>query len=357
MHAKEPGRMARHALAYVARGSRGAMFFQWRAPAGGAERFHSALVPHAGRDSRVFREAVALGRALPAVAEADEGAVAAGAAILWDVPSRWASRGPGLPAPMDYDADVRAAHRALWRGGITADFARPGTPLPAYPMVLVPALHLMSDAAAEALRAYVAAGGHLLVTPMSGIADEYGRVRAGGYPGALRDLLGVRVEELHPLPPGQPVTLSGGWRGAGWAETVHLAGARSEADYADGPAAGRPAVTRHGYGDGVAWYVSTRLADDSYADLVAAVAGAAGAHPALPGVPAGVEVVRRRAGHAGWLFVLNHTDRPVEVAAAGFELLAGVEVAGPLRVAAGAVAVLRQPPDAGKGLPQGAGGL
>ena len=53
--------MARHSLSHVARGSRGAMFFQWRAPAGGAERFHSALVPHAGADSRVFRESVRLG--------------------------------------------------------------------------------------------------------------------------------------------------------------------------------------------------------------------------------------------------------------------------------------------------------
>ncbi|BCB73999.1 hypothetical protein Pflav_004090 [Phytohabitans flavus] len=35
MHAKEPGRMARHSLSHVARGSRGAMFFQWRAPRGG----------------------------------------------------------------------------------------------------------------------------------------------------------------------------------------------------------------------------------------------------------------------------------------------------------------------------------
>lgn len=64
MHSREPGRLARNSLAYVARGSGGAMFFQWRAPAGGAERFHSALVPHAGSDSRVFRETVELGRVL-----------------------------------------------------------------------------------------------------------------------------------------------------------------------------------------------------------------------------------------------------------------------------------------------------
>ena len=47
---------------------------------------------------------------------------------------------------------------------------------------------------------------------------------------------------------------------AGWAQTwteaVKLAGAKPVAWYADGPAAGGPAVTRHELGDGQAWYVS-----------------------------------------------------------------------------------------------------
>jgi beta-galactosidase len=342
MHTKEPGRMLRQSLAAVARGSRGAMFFQWRAPAGGAERFHSALVPHAGPDSRVFAEAVELGAALRAVAEADTAPVDnAGVAILWDAPSWWALQGPGLPAPMDYLAQVRAAHRALWRLGMTTDFAAPGAfgrPLSAYAMVLCPALYLAPDAAAEALLAYVAGGGHLVVTPWSGIADEHARVRLGGYPGALRDVLGVRVEQWHPLPDGEIVALSDGAHGTSWRETVHVTGASAVATYADGT----PAITTHRYGDGVAWYVSTRLTDDSYAGLVATVARAAGAAPAAPGLPTGVEAVRRRAGTASWLFVLNHTASPVTVEATGVDLLTGAELAGPTRIPAGGVVVVRE---------------
>jgi beta-galactosidase len=308
----------------------------------------------------VFRVVVALGRALIAVAEADAGAVEAAAAVLYDEPSGWALRAPALPAPVDHLAEARAAHRALRRAGLTVDFAAPGPvatgpgaawpPLSAYPIVLVPALHLTPDAAADALRAYVGGGGHLVVTPFSGVADEYGRVRTGGYPGALRDLLGVRVEEWHPLPPDATVRLSTGWSGVGWsgvgwAETVHATGAEVVAEYADGPAAGGPAVTRHRYGDGVAWYVSTRLTDDAYADLVAGAARAAGAAPTLAGAPPGVEAVRRRAdGQRSWLFVLNHTDAPVDVPAAGVELLGGATIDGTLRVAPGAVAVVRETP-------------
>ena len=73
MHAKEPGgwRGRPSPRSPGARG--GAMFFQWRAPRGGAELFHSALVPHAGPDSRVYREAVALGETLGRIAEVSAG--------------------------------------------------------------------------------------------------------------------------------------------------------------------------------------------------------------------------------------------------------------------------------------------
>ncbi len=66
--AKEPGELVRNSLAHVARGSDGALFFQWRASTAGAEQFHSAMVPHAGTRTRVWREVCTLGRALEALA-------------------------------------------------------------------------------------------------------------------------------------------------------------------------------------------------------------------------------------------------------------------------------------------------
>jgi beta-galactosidase len=341
MHVKEPGRMARNSLAYVARGSRGAMFFQWRAPRGGAERFHSALVPHAGPDSRVYREAVDLGGVLDRLGPASSGAVVADVAVMWDAPSWWALQGPGFPSDdLDYLDEVRAAYRALWRAGITADFAGPSSPLARYALVVVPALYLVPDALAAAVERYVSAGGHLVVTYLSGVADEAARVRLGGYPGAFRDVLGVRVEELHPLPRGASVALSTGDTGSRWSEAVELAGASSVATYTGGVLAGRPAVTRHRYGAGVAWYVSTRLADDGYRQLLVDAARAAGVAPVVPGAPSGVEVVRRVDGDRAFLFVLNHTDRAQHVPADGVDLVTGVRAAGSVAVPAGGIACI-----------------
>jgi len=261
MHAKEPGRLAVHSLAHVARGSRGVMFFQWRQPRGGAERFHSAVVTHAGADTRVFREVVALGERLrttvPAVPRHPT-------AIVFDAHSWWALQGPGLPTAVDYLAEVRAAHKALG----AADVVFPGEPVDAYRTVVVPALFLLDDAYAEVLRRHVLRGGTLVVSYLSGVCDAYARVRLGGYPGALRDVLGIRVEEFQPL--AAPVEL--GFPAAAvpetgmfWSERIHLRGAVAEATYLGGSWKGLPAITRHGR----AWYLSTRLGPEAYARTMA----------------------------------------------------------------------------------------
>jgi beta-galactosidase len=348
--AKPPGRMARLSTSYVARGSRGVMFFQWRASAAGAERYHSALVPHAGPDSRIFAEARELGGILPRLAEADAGTVDAPVAIAWDAPSWWALRQARvaesgqhpahLPSDrLDYLTALGRAHAGLWRRQLTADFADLSGDLSPYRLVLVPSHYLAGDQVIESVWRYVAGGGHLVVWYFSGVADEHGRVRLGGYPGAFRDVLGVRVEEFHPLPPEVTVRLSHGASGSVWSEHVRLAGAEAVRWYAGGALAGLPAVTRHEYGGGVAWYVSTELSADGYGNLLAEVL--AGAGITAGELPPGVELVRRRDGGTSWLFVLNHTDEPVQVPATGRELVAGARVDGDLPLAPGGFAVVR----------------
>ncbi|WP_433730724.1 beta-galactosidase [Actinoplanes sp. CA-051413] len=362
MHTKEPGRMARQSLAAVARGSRGALFFQWRAPRGGAELFHSALVPHAGPDSRVYREAVALGEALDRIGETAEGTVEARVAIGYDEPSAWALQGAGLPSNrLDHAEEAQRAHRALWRRRIVCDVIGVWEGLSAYRMLVLPGHYLMTDGQAAELRAWVEAGGHLVVTYLTGIADEHARVRTGGYPGALRELLGVRVEEFHPLGPDDRVALTPAtsgdlWPAATgdlWSETVHLAGAHALLRYAGGVLDGLPAVTRHAAGDGMAYYVSTRLDPEAYGHLLATVAASAGAGPEQSGLPSGVEAVRRQAGDRSWLFLLNHTGDEHEVPATGVDLLTGTAVTDAIRLPAGGAALIRQArPDVGP-LPAG----
>ncbi|MEU0096562.1 beta-galactosidase [Kribbella sp. NPDC006257] len=334
MKAKEPGRMTRNSLSHLARGSAGALFFQWRASQGGAERFHSGMVPHAGPDTRAFREITELGALLPRLAEADPAEVEAEVAILWDAESWWATQGPALPSPqIDYLAAVQAAHRQLWNLGVPTDFAQPSSDLTAYRAVIVPSLYLVSDEAAAALSRYADGGGQLLITSLSGIADPTTQIRLGGYPGAFRELLGIRVEEFQPVD--GRIELDTGAIAEGWSERVLLEGAEAIAHYQGGTLDGMPAITRHAN----AWYTSTWLTDPAYEALMEQVVRAAGITP--PGLPRGVEVVTRRAGDTQYRFVLNHTTEPAGLPYGGFDLVTGEVTGDRFTVPAGGWAVLR----------------
>jgi beta-galactosidase len=348
---RSPGRMISDSLQYVARGSDGALFFQWRASRAGAEMYHPALVPHAGADSRIFAEATALGATLSRLSEvAGSVMVPAPVAVMVDAPSHWALQARGLPSPHVRHLDVaRALHGSLWRSGVGCDVVAPDTDLSSYRLVLVPAVYLLSDAAATALRAYVALGGKLVVTFCSGIADETHRIWLDGYPGALRDVLGIRIEEFHPLQPAESVALCEGasadstWDGRLWAERLRPEGATVLASYASGDLAGLPAVTRHSFGAGTAWYLSTLPSDDALTTLLGPIARAAGC---VPLEPPGVCVTLRRAEDGqSWRFAFNHGEAPALVPASGAGLISeGTVAGGVLCLPPGGYAVIREGP-------------
>ncbi|MFJ5613156.1 beta-galactosidase [Streptomyces sp. NPDC093221] len=321
---KEPGDILRHSLSHIARGSEGVLFFQWRQSPAGAEIWHSAMVPHAGPDTRIFRETVETGRAVAALAEVTGSTVRARAAVLHDPDVWWALDTPVLPTPeLPYLPALKRAHRALWDAGITTDFAHPSADLSAYRLVLAPSLHLVSEESAAALTAYVEGGGTLLVECFSGAVDPHYRAWPGGAPGPLRPLLGLRAEEFRPLPSGAAVPLTDGGAGTTWTEALLLEGATAEIGYAEGPLTGRAAVTRHAHGRGTAWYASTRLSPASYTALIGGLIRASGAEPELPGLPAGVEAVRRHSDDGrAYLFLLNHSPAEVRVPVRGHDLLA-----------------------------------
>ncbi|MER5893160.1 beta-galactosidase [Streptomyces sp. NPDC001876] len=349
--AKRPGEMARNSLAHVARGSEGAMFFQWRQSRRGAEKFHSAMVPHAGTDSRVWREVTALGAGLGLLEGIRGTRTVADAAMLWDWQSWWAQSLEWRPSE-DHDARERADtfYASLYDRHLTVDFAHPDADLSAYPLVVVPALYLATEETGHNLRRYVENGGTLVVSYFSGIVDTHDAVHPGPYPGALRDVLGLTIEEFSPLGEGETVRLitpEGAPEGPEltgdlWTDVVIPRGAETVWSYADGIPAGRPAVTRNRLGKGTAWYVSSRLSGP-HLDAVLDRACADAAVAPRTGLSHDVEVVTRTGDNGTYLFAINHTGTDTEVAldAPGTELLTGEPATHPLAVPAGAVRVVR----------------
>ncbi|MDO8145859.1 beta-galactosidase [Isoptericola sp. 178] len=342
--AKRPGELERMVLSHVARGADAVCFFQWRASRAGAERFHSALLPHAGTDSAQWRSTVRLGGMLDALDEVTGSVLRADVALLFDWQAWWAADRPGHPTgDVRYLDEVHAMHAALRRAGVAVDVVRPGDDLEGYRLVVVPTLYLVTDATAAEVDRFVADGGTALVTYFSGIVDEHDHVRLGGYPGAFRDVLGARSDEFFPLQAGETVSLDDGRRASVWTERLEARGAEVRARFADGPVAGSPALTRHRYGGGAAWYVAARLDDAGRQDLVTEVLADADVPPVLPGAGGDVDVLRRTADDASYVFVVNGSDEPFVAQVKGTELLTGHD-ATEHHVAPGDVAVVREHP-------------
>ena len=100
-----------------------------------------------------------------------------------------------------------------------------------------------------------------------------------------------------------------------------------------------PAVTRNTHGAGVGWYVSTRPDAAGLRAILDEVLADAGIE--LPGIPAGLEVVRRRGADADYVVAINHAASDLSLDLTGTDLISGSDAAGSLTVRAGDVAVVR----------------
>ncbi|WP_214409006.1 beta-galactosidase [Sphaerisporangium fuscum] len=340
----------------VAHGADAVMFFQWRQSRGGAEKYHSAMVPHGGAATRGFQEVRALGRELadrPGLAGAR--APRADVAIVLDWQSWWGLEQEARPnADLRLDELLFSHYLPLYQDNVACDVVRPGDDLSGYRLVVVPNLYMVGGHDAANLERYVEGGGTLLMSFFSGIADPCDRVHLGGYPAPFRRMLGLRVEEFWPpardagvalsAEPGEvwPEGLAG--HGSLWAEEIVPEGAATVASFAEGELAGLPAVTRHAFGRGAAWYLGTLPDPGTMRKLLRHVGREAGVRPVLPGLPDGVQArARRSADGTLWYVLLNHSAEEADVALPEpmRDDLTGADPLDRLRLAPRGVALLR----------------
>jgi beta-galactosidase len=350
---KAPGQMAALSMQAVARGADAVLFFQWRQSRAGAEKFHSAMLPHAGTGTRTWREITDLGAELRGLPELPTGARDARVAIVFDWQNWWAIENPDHPAVLDYVGLVQGWYTALHRAHVQVDLVPASvdhTGLAGYSLVIAPQLYLLPAAAATTLTAFVHAGGHLLVTAFSDIVDECDRFRPGGFLTQLGPVLGVELEDFGALVP--PGATGPGQREATFeapgggglltgtllAEEITAVAATVLGSYTHGRTAGLPAFTVNGAGSGSAYYLATVPDAAGTAEIVRYLLDRAGIDPVLAGLPDTVEAIRR----GTVLTVINHGDRAAEVTLPGVSLADG-RPAGTVSLAPFGYRLLRVP--------------
>ncbi|HET8949739.1 MAG TPA: beta-galactosidase [Solirubrobacteraceae bacterium] len=351
---KAPGQMAALTAQAIGRGADGILFFQWRQSKAGAEKFHSAMLPHAGTATRTWREVTALGAdlaRLPTLPVAPAGTSDARVALVFDWENWWAVEASDHPLDeLDYLAVVQRWYRVLHRRNVQVDIVPAARVDGRYAVAIAPLLYLLRESDAAALAAFVEAGGHLLAGPFTDVVDECDRFRDGGFATQLGPLCGIRIEDFGALvPPGAAVGVPGE-REARFAGTAAAAGASSaeaghalaeavgtllaeevqvvasdavvDATFTTGRRAGDPALTSRRVGQGLARYLATVPDDAGALTVVDLVLAGAGVEPVLAGLPERVEAARRGA----LLTLVNHGGEPVEVTVEGVDAISGERI-------------------------------
>lgn len=325
---KRPGVMRLWSYEAVAHGADTVMFFQMRRSMGACEKYHSGVIEHVGTDdTRVFREITALGAELDKLQGVTLGARAkSDVAIVFDWDNWWAAELSAGPSKLiNYTKEVSFYYRAFFQQNISVDFVSVEDDLSSYKLVVAPMLYMCKDGFDEKVREYVQQGGNFLTTYFSGYVEDHDLVTLGGYPGRLKDILGIWVEESDALPPEEnnSFVYEGKRYPAGLlCDLMHLRGAREVASYESDFYAGMPVLTENEFGKGKAYYVGARSNEEFYKKYLGDICESLGIRPVAK-TPEGIEATARYNDNGEFLFLLNNTQEEKEIVMeeAGTDLL------------------------------------
>ncbi|MEU9064589.1 beta-galactosidase [Streptomyces sp. NPDC048430] len=282
------GQWRQAAWAMVARGARMVEYWHWHTLHFGAETYWGGVLPHSGRPGRAYAEIARLGAEFAAA-----GAAVAGLepdcdiAMVYSLPSKWLmqkhpplSDAHGAPDGGSYHGlfdpfyrgavesgrQVRILHaRQLHDPADPSAGLSPELAAQRHPVLIAAGLYLAEDDILDWLHGYAEAGGHLVLGPRTGYADEEARARPEPAPARLTDAAGVSYEEFSNLsgelplhtPAGSPLTLPAEARATRWADALMPSDAEVLAEYRH-PHYGRwPAMTSRAHGRGQVTCVGT----------------------------------------------------------------------------------------------------
>lgn len=356
---KKPGMHRLSSLQAIAHGSDSVQYFQWRKSRGSCEKFHGAIVDHAGHEStRVFRDVEDLGNTLAHISVVTGTSTPAETAILFDWDNRWAINDARYPRSSEirYDETVMTHHRAFWEQGVPTDVIGSEDDFEPYKVIVAPMLYLCRVETGQKLEQFVRNGGTVVATYWSGIVDENDLCHLGGFPGPLRRTLGIWAEEIDALNdndrngvmmlPNNKFGLSGTFEATDLCELIHVESAEVLGSYTDDFYAGRPALTVNQLGKGKAYYMATRCKQDFlysfYKEIVRETKVVRVLNTELPN---GVTAQLRTDGETDYIFIMNFSGEVRQVALDKrnySDLVDGLPVGGTLTLPTNGIRMLKR---------------
>ncbi len=308
---KRPGQMRAQSYQAIAHGADTIQFFQLRRSVGACEKFHGAVIEHVGHENtRVFREVAQLGAELNQLGDALIGATSNNkVGILFDWDNYWAleyTSGPNKD--LKYVDQILQYYTYFYEKNIAVDMISVDSDFSQYDLLVAPVLYMIKAGLAERLENYVQAGGNFVTTFMSGLVDESDLVYLGGYPGPLKNLAGIWVEEIDALAPEQANKVNFATKEEYechlLCDLIHIEGAETIANYSTDFYTGTPAITKNSYGEGKVWYVGTQLEKNGLTYLLDQVTQESKIRPIAENAQ-GLEITKRVIDDQEFTFVLN----------------------------------------------------
>jgi beta-galactosidase len=318
-----PGVVRMFTYQLISRGATGVLYFLWRQPRIGSEKFYGGVLTHDGRGkNRTYEEIKEVGQEIKRLAPVlKDTKVVADVCILFSHDNDWNLKFVRQPNKhLRLRDHIQLFYNALHDRNIPVDFARPTEDLSRYKIVIAPSLQLLAGGEADLLKLYVQNGGTLVGTFNTGLVDEHHISPDSGFPHDLIEMFGLEVLEFDLLPPGEEnhITLKGGFSATHlhpaklWCDIIEPKGCQVIGTYAKDFYAGRPAVTNHPFGNGRAIYIGTMSHQHFYNDLAIWLRQLCGINPLLK-VPDTVEVSLRQKGNTKIYFLINHQNSPVRI--------------------------------------------
>ncbi|WHE06340.1 beta-galactosidase [Thermoanaerobacterium thermosaccharolyticum] len=324
---KRPGMHVLSSIQAVAHGADTVQYFQWRKSRGGFEKFHGAVVDHCGHEkTRVFKDVKEVGEILKRLDPIIGTSVKPEVAIIYDWENSWAiedAKGP-RQEKKDYLLTCQSHYRPFWSKGVPVDVIDMENDFNRYKLLIAPMLYMIKDGVAEKVKQFVKRGGTFVTTYLSWIVNENDLCYLGGFPGPLKEVLGIWSEEIDGLHDKDEncvvfnetneLGIKGEYKAKELCEIIHLEGAKDLAKYKEDFYAGYPAVTVNNYGNGKAYYIAFRNNNDFVDDFYDKLMEFLNIKRSIDiDLPIGVTAQSRTDGNREFIFLLNFTDEEKEL--------------------------------------------
>ncbi len=333
-----PGQMTLWTMQSIAHGADYVSYFRWRTCTMGTEIYWHGILDYSSRDNRRIGEVKDIHGKLAAMKEMAGSIYEAKVGIVKDYDNIWDAQLDVWHGRVE-NASQKALFKTLQLSHTPFDYVylkdtTDADELKKYQVLFYPHATIMTKEREAVLRAYVEAGGTLVVGCRSGYKNMSGRCVMDKLPGLLSDLTGTDIPEYSFIAPDAgKVTVKWGdteFEASIFADLLEPAGeGKLEASYTSDYYAGSGALVCNTAGKGKAYYYGSAFNEES-ARIFLEKLNVISPYQDVIHAPEGCEIAVRAKGDDRYLFVLNYDKNPVEVELLqkGTDLYTGQEVSG-----------------------------